>query len=282
MKQKTSQRSQNFSLPRKPRRDLGSILATARDLILIAWIAHMHVVRLDHLRWLMSLNAGGPMRGQQLALSTVDDQIRRWRTAGWVVCERFLANQPQWVWVTAKGLRLVSLDDLYDARKPPSEIMFKHSHGVNAVRLFAWAKYLDVGDTWISERQLLAEQMGAKMASVPLAPIQLMKGSAVPDALVLDHEDATVDAIEVERTPKEKDRLERKLSRLIDTEYWSQAEGREYVVNTIHYYVPTEAMRDLVLRARATLDESDQANVKVHLWPHLSTDWHGWPDQKKK
>src|SRR5258708_3848145 len=102
---------------RKIRRDAGLVLATPRDLALLSFLGHMYAARLDHLRDLAGWQAGGVTKHEGIiSRSTLRDMVGRWERAGWVEVRRMLAGQPAWVWLSKAGLRLVGLDDLYEAR----------------------------------------------------------------------------------------------------------------------------------------------------------------------
>src|SRR5260370_27527427 len=105
------------------RSDKGIILATPRDLELLPLVAHHTVVRMDHLRELLSKAPGGPMKNPETGLlgeATVKDQVSRWRRAGWIASARVLANEPSYIWLTKRGLDMFGLDELYSKGRPPS------------------------------------------------------------------------------------------------------------------------------------------------------------------
>ncbi|MGH2505857.1 MAG: hypothetical protein ACRDHZ_00320 [Ktedonobacteraceae bacterium] len=254
---------------RKTRRDKGTIMATPRDLHIIAWIAHQYACRQDHLRELLSREAGAPTKDDLIALSTLKDQIDRWQKAGWVEYKRYLAGEPGWAWVTRAGLHLVGLDDLY-LGKAPAPVRYHHIWAVNEVRLFWWDND-DVEEDeenkieaeWISERQLRAEMTVVKKRPdhIPAA-IQIAEGM-IPDAVIIGKR--WVAALEIELTPKKPEDTREKLERLCRATYRLTSTGREYIYNNIHFYVPSRGMQQHIERARAHLDEMDKARVEVHL-----------------
>lgn len=254
--------------PRKTRRDKGTIQATPRDLHIIAWIAHQYACRQDHLRELLSREAGAPTKDNLIALSTLKDQIDRWQKAGWVEYKRYLAGEPGWAWVTRAGLHLVGLDDLYIARAP-APVRYQHIWAVNEVRLFWWTNEAGederarVEADWINERRLRAEMTIVKKHPdhVPAA-IQIAEG-AIPDAVVVG--EGWVGALEVELTPKKPEETRQKLERLCRAAYRWTVTGKEYIYDDIHFYVPSRSMQQHIERACTHLSEADRARVEVHL-----------------
>jgi hypothetical protein len=262
---------------RKIRRDKNTVQATDRDLSKLVWVADQYAVRLDHLRRILSQEPGAPMHGTQLALSTLKDQVERWRRAGWVEYGRYLANQPAWVWATRRGLRAVGLDRLYEV-KEPAESRYKHIWAINMVRLRYWEGEESAGAEWISERRLLAEQIGSKkqQGDVPLSAVRIGAHGAIPDAVVCDAEGEWTDAIEVQLSVLKPVLLARKILKVLSTTYMETDTGEEYVYNRVHFYVPTQSMKAQIERMRAKLSEDDQERLRVTV-SDLSYKWTGWP-----
>lgn len=249
--------------PQSHRSDKGLILATPRDLFILAYIAHHWVVRYDHLKYLLSQQAGGPMKDPdgELADSTVKDQIERWVKAGWIVYERVLANERGYAYCTRKGLRMVGLDDLYD-QKPPSGLRYHHYWAVSDVRLFWWEgeSEKDQG-VWIPERRLRAESTSAKKIDPDhyFAPIRIMPGP-VPDAVVSGN--GWCDAIEVQLSGLKPGEMDKKLAKLARATY-RDIHDKEYIYNDIHFYVPSDGLKRQIERSKAKLGESDQERIDV-------------------
>ena len=74
--------------------------------------------------------------------------MRRWEKAGWIEKKKLLVEQPQWVWLTKKGLKTVGLGYKY---MTPSVSRLNHIWHVNAVRLHVENKKGSKAQ-WVSER----------------------------------------------------------------------------------------------------------------------------------
>ena len=103
-----------------------------------------------------------------MAETTVRDQISRWKKAGWIEYKRILADSLGWAWVTRKGLQLVDLDDIYQARVPAS-VRLDHIYAINQVRLWMDEQY-----TWKSERRYRAAQDVKKAKTLARFPMGLL------------------------------------------------------------------------------------------------------------
>jgi hypothetical protein len=263
---------------RRTRRDKNTIMATERDLWALRWIADQYACRLDHLRVLLSRAPGAPMQGPQLALTTLKDQLERWRKAGWVEYGRYLAAQPGWCWATKRGLRLVGMDAVYEAQAP-AESRYKHIWANNEVRLL-WGRYEFEGAEWINERRLITEQLGSKKkrsADIPLASIRISAHNAIPDAVCVAGGNAWVDAIEVQLSALSLADMRQKVQRVMEAEYTETLTGEEYEYDKIHFYVQTEAARDQLKVIQAEMaDAEEQERLRIHL-RNLSYKWSGWP-----
>jgi len=80
--------------PRRTRHDKGSIKATERDTILLTWIGEMYAVRFDHVVDLAARYPGPGASPSGLSESAVRQVVDRWRRAGWVGYQQFLAGEP--------------------------------------------------------------------------------------------------------------------------------------------------------------------------------------------
>jgi hypothetical protein len=230
---------------RKTRSDKGVVLATVRDLHVMEWIGHQYVARLDQVQGLLSREPGAPMRGTELALPTVRDQVDRWRRAGWAEYYRFLADEPGWVWLSRQGLRMVNQDEVYTARQPAATRLH-HLYAVNQVRLGLEAKK----HVWTSERWLKS---------------QLKKGESkpIPDGVIATPSGKKI-AIEVELSLKKPEELWGKVVRLVRHTELDRMSMRYRGYDAIWFYVPSEQLRGAILDAAAGLkDEDEQKKISV-------------------
>jgi hypothetical protein len=237
---------------KKPRRDKGVVLFSARDEFCLAWIADQYAVRLDQIQRLLSLWPMGKVKNKErgLAPTTVKDQISRWERAGWIEYQRVLANQPGWAWITRKGLQVLDWDDFYTARAPAySRLM--HIYAVNQVRFLSDQR----GYTWKSEREYRMDLEEAQKGE---------STGPIPDGIVTGEKIGTV-AIEVELSSKKPADLAKKMEELTD------CIGRDdrYKFPRIWFHVPDEQGRQAAERARTGLIEQDQKRIDIVVLPGL-------------
>lgn len=253
---------------KKTRSDKGIVLATPRDLKALALAAHHYVVRLDHMREILSATPGGPLKNPEtklLALSTVEDIVDRWRRAGWVAFHRVLASEPAYLWVTKKGLRMVGLDELYKGQSP-ALTRYHHYHCVLAARLRWWDQSdPELRGEWLPERRLRAEALYVERLpeDYAIGPIRLLKGP-IPDAVMAG--EGWTDAIEVQLTPLKPVEMQSKVKNILKAGYHDRNTGNNYVYNEVHVYVPSEAMKRHIERACEHLDtDDDRERLSVYV-----------------
>jgi hypothetical protein len=226
--------------PRKPRVDKGTIQATNRDLIVLRWIAEQYAIRWDQAAELLSAynDEGDRVERDLLSESRIRQIIdKRWIAAGWAAKDYFLYGELPYVWITAKGLRLLGLEEYYSKAAPPAATRLSHIFAVNEARM----KMKDLGHDWQSERSYLAE-LGPKKKGAKLGPI--------PDGCVIFDEGLV--AVEVELSTKKPDDLEKKLRRA----------ARNFL--SVWVYVHTDETRNAVTKARAKLEEHYQRKVFIY------------------
>lgn len=241
---------------RKTRSDKGLIMATERDVYVLAWISEQYAVRFDQIQKLLARfpDKDKPFRnGKFPAATTVRDQLARWKAAGWIEYERALGAGNSWAWATKKGLGMVDLDEIYKARRP-ADTRIKHCFAVNNVRLWMDRRY-----TWISERRLRSEIVVKKGEKI----------GAIPDAMIVHPKQGRV-AIEVQISPLKPAEMFVKVRNLV-REYHSTAEtiGYEAKYPTIWFYVPSEGLKDAVEEAIEGLRDDEQKRVSVGLEPSI-------------
>lgn len=239
---------------RKPRSDKGTVQATRRDQYAIAWVAEQYAARTDQVRKLLSRmpDKDKPFKQDGLmALTTLKDQLARWKRAGWIEYQRVLADMPGWIWPTKRGLQLVDLDEIYTA-KAPASTRLDHIYAVNQLRLALDQKY-----TWKSERRYKSEQLSkqsgkGKKSALAIGPI--------PDGFITTKNGLV--ALEVELTAKKPAEVEQKLIRLV-RHYVNDALGFHTGFPTIWFYVPTERLKLLIEEAVENLKDDEQKRIGV-------------------
>lgn len=163
------------------------------------------------LRWLCE-QGGGQFRQAQIILARQSPKpeklavpgilseqrtrkkIAKWRQAELIVCRTFLMGEKEWLWLTRRGQEFVGLADLryYE----PKLESLRHLFYVNQARLYVEQQRTD--GIWKSERIIRYEQP---------ALIAGKKAPHIPDGLLMKATDEIIAAIEVELTPKKRERI---------------------------------------------------------------------------
>lgn len=140
---------------RKTRADKGIVKITARDVEILTWIGEMYAVDFETLRKLLARS--NPEK-EILDITGVYPVVKRWQKLDLVEVRKVLADRPNYVWLTAKGLRELGLPYPYVA---PRLNTVNHLQQVNDVRL----KLEEDGliDGWESERNYRHETTGKKI-----------------------------------------------------------------------------------------------------------------------
>lgn len=175
---------------RTPRRDKGQIRLNSRDITVLTWIGEQYAVRLDTLQRLLGREAQQATKVEgQVSESTARRVLERWKQERLVSSRKWFYGEPEWVWLTAHGLRQMELP--FKAGQP-SVALLSHVHLVNLLRLYTEATYKEFKQ-WRGERLLRQLHRGDS-------------GFHIPDGEVVT--DTGVIAIEVERTLKSRPRVE--------------------------------------------------------------------------
>ena len=232
---------------KKTRSDKGIVKLTKRDIFLMRWISEMYAIRFDHLRILLGRYSENKARQKEQNVashSVTKRMIARWERGGIVQRKFFLHGEPQWVWLTKRGLELI---DHEWKENPPKVGLLNHSHTVNGVRLYleerilkgAYMPYHKVA--WIGERTVMRERRERGRRHIVDGEL---------------HHQGQVIAIEVELTVKSPPRLASILNELAE----------DY--QTIWYFV-TPQTRGAVERAIANRRDGEQ-KFRVYDLPDLS------------
>jgi hypothetical protein len=233
----------------KPRRDKGKKLLTARDRIVLLWIAQQYVARLDQVQQLLSRlpgKGGRPVSPTGLTLSAVLQVVARWVELGLVIYERGDADEPGWVHLTALGLRKLGLPY---APLTPAASSYQHLFYINRVRLELERRHPTY--QWTSERTLRAAlPRRAEGVSVP----------HLPDAQVWTPK---LVAVEVERSPKSPGELDAILTELLIVGVPAESGEAPLLSTTIWYFVRSNT-RASIEAARSRLPEAYRTRVKIY------------------
>jgi hypothetical protein len=233
----------------KSRRDKGKKLLTARDRIVLLWVAQQYAARLDMVQALLSRmpgKGGRPVSPTGLTLSAVLQVVARWVELGLVIYERGTADEPGWVHLTPLGLRKLGLSY---APLTPAESSYPHLFHINRVRLDLERRHPTY--QWISERTLRAAlPRRAEGVTVP----------HLPDAQVRTPK---LIAVEVERSPKSPKELDAILTELLIVGVPVVSGEAPFVYNTIWYFVWSKT-QTAVAAARSRLPEAYRHRVKLY------------------
>jgi len=158
----------------------------------LRWIAYQRAVRYDQLQRLLSRESEWETRDpRRLSMTRTTQTIQRWVRAGLVVYKKLLVGQPGWVWLTAKGLRLL---DLGFRASAPAYSVLGHLYAINEVLLHLEDEAAErkVAITWSSERWLQHQLEQMKQAD--------KRHWHMPDAVIILGEEEF--ELEVERSRK--------------------------------------------------------------------------------
>lgn len=215
---------------RRPRRDKGTVIVTARDQVILQWIAEQYTVRFDQLQHLIARCTPERESDIPATISGTRYLLSRWQKAGWVATQRVLAGEGAYIYLTPRGLRALFHGSFRVWFPTPS--LVSHMAAVNSVRLAVESR--EGLFTWVSERTLRRHQQSPT--------------THIADALI-ETADGTI-AIEVERTSKSIDEIERIMQELLDT------------YSRVWYFV-TEGVRPRVERARSLLSEREANAITI-------------------
>ncbi len=232
----------------RARRDKGKRLITARDRVVLTWIAQQYAARLDQVRALLNRapgRGGKALSPGGLTLSAVLQVIGRWVDLGLVSYERVYQREPGWISLTALGLRRLQLP--YAALAPAYSTL-AHLYEINRVRLDLEDRHPEY--RWVSERTLRTRQPRRQEGITP---------PHVPDAQVWQPKAI---ALEVERSPKSAKELDAILTELLIAGTPSPLGEPPLVYTTVWYFVAENA-RFPVEQARSRLPPSYQGRVKI-------------------
>lgn len=160
------------------------------------WVAEQSAVRRDQMaRYLGRRSQRATKKPGEIGPTTLQDIIDRWCTLGLVQTYSRSKNEHDWLYVTAKGLRALNLPYNPWAPKPGSQ--FDHMFWVNEIRLLLEDRYAE--GRWVSERHIR----------------HYRALTHYPDGEFYPAQATTAIAIEVERSLKDSERLERILPWLV-------------------------------------------------------------------
>lgn len=217
--------------PRRPRHDKGSVKATARDTILLTWIGEMYAARFDLVLDLAACYPGPGVHPDGLSASAVRQVVDRWRRAGWVGYQQFLAHDPPWLWLTRAGLAAYDLTGYKAA--PPAISRLHHIHAINTVRF----DLEDTRRTWISERAIRAGRYPA--------PQSERNPRHIPDGILCTPSGDI--CIEVELTQKKPTELFHKMEAVM---FAHHPQTHELAYAGIWYYTPDPRIKKALETAR--------------------------------
>lgn len=214
-----------------------NIILNARSLSALNWIGEQEAASRDHIsQYLGARSIKDTKEPGVLSAGAADQIIKNWLDLGLVTRKRFITMTPPWIWLTAHGMRELSLD--FRATSPRLGAL-PHLHAANFVRLLIEKQA--IGSQWISQRILQAEQPKRTAGlSIP----------HLPDAVVMYKD--TRNAIEVELTVKSDHRLMSILQELLHS------------FNFIYYYASREAAQ-AVREALLGFSENEQKQVRIAL-----------------
>jgi hypothetical protein len=182
---------------RKTRADKGYVRLKERDRDGMLFLGEQSGVRRDQMARVLGRRAErATKKPGEVGSTTAQGIIERWCAIGWVQAVSIYKNQPDWLYVTEKGLRALGLP--YNPWTPPqSGYLLEHKFWINEVRLLLEEVYPQ--GRWVSERHIRHYRTLTHYPDAEFYPPQI----------------TTAIAIEVERSLKDSERLERILPWLV-------------------------------------------------------------------
>jgi hypothetical protein len=227
---------------RRPRADRGQIRLQPRDRDGMLLIGEQSAVRRDQMaRYLGRRAQRATKKPGEIGPTTLQDIIDRWCTLGWVQTYSLSKTESDWLYLTAAGLR--ALDLPYNPWTPKRGSQFDHMFWVNEVRLLLEDIYPE--GHWVSERHIRHYRTLTHYADGEFYPPQA----------------TTAIAIEVERSLKDSERLERILPWLV----------RNYE-NTWYFAIEHEVL----VRVRAKRDALSPAHQERLFISRYDEDHQHW------
>jgi hypothetical protein len=190
----------------KQRPDIGPRFME-HDLRCLRRIGEQSTAQFVHIQRWLALDSPAPEKlvvPSILSVQRTRKKIAKWRQAGLIAYRTFLVGEKEWLWLTRRGQEYVGLADLryYE----PKLESLRHLYYVNQARLYI--EQQRPGDIWKSERLIRYEQ--------PALPAG-KKAPHIPDGLLMNAAGEPIAAIEVELTPKKKERTLKILRELSST-----------------------------------------------------------------
>jgi hypothetical protein len=228
---------------RKPRADKGHLRLTQRDRDGMLFIGEQSGVRRDQMpRYLGRHSPRATKKPGEVGATTAQGILERWCTLDWVQSVPIYKNEPDWLYLTEKGLRALNLP--YHPWTPKRGSQLEHMYWVNEVRLLLEDLYPH--GRWVSERHIRHTRT---MTHYPDAEFALPN---VPKPI----------AIEVERSLKDSARLD-------DILPWLAARYE----NTWYFAV----QHDVLVRLRAqrtALPPSQRERIFLSRYDERNQRWH--------
>lgn len=230
-------------LGRKPRADKGHLRLTQRDRDGMLFIGEQSGVRRDQMpRYLGRHSPRATKRPGEVGATTAQGILERWCALDWVQSVPIYKHEPDWLYLTEKGLRALNLP--YHPWTPKRGSQLEHMYWVNEVWLLLEELYPH--GRWVSERHIRHTRT---MTHYPDAEFSLPN---VPKPI----------AIEVERSLKDSARLDAILP-------WLAARYE----NTWYFAV----QHDVLVRLRAqreALARSQQERIFLSRYDERYQRWH--------
>lgn len=192
---------------RAERSDKGQVRLTQRDLEALTWLSDMKAIAEPDLGVLLGRLAGSD---SAVSASAVRRMIVRWQRAGLAIGRKLMVDQPRIVFLQQAGAQLVG----ETTWRETAVWTALHQADVSRARLWLEGQAVEVPGLprftvadWHSERRWRQELGARHGGKVPV-------GTHVPDGVVTTPKGKRI-AVEVERTPKERRRLDSIMAALL-------------------------------------------------------------------
>src|SRR5260370_18941456 len=230
-------RAEGLLLTWKKRRDAGQARWTPRDAYLFWYIGHMHALRYDQARRLLTRLSESEIESGLLSPTQTARVMGRWFDEKYAVRLRAYRGQNDWIYLTRRVLRYAGLDFRAEA---PSKTRLDHLYWITEVRLKLEAENPRL--EWISERAIQAQQDKRERGQ---------RLEHTPDAILVTETERIDIEAQISR-PKQQD-----VERIMRGGLWGE------LTNPLRYYADKHS-RSVVLAAyRKTMQEA--RTVRPHI-----------------
>ncbi len=171
---------QSMIVRKKPCAKIGRQL-TPFDLSVLTVVGQQRAISLDHLpRFIALFKTQSGKEHKAHRKSTTHNLVEHLQHTGHLYRQRFGKSQPDWIWLTKKGLQALGISSSW---KRPARTVLPALHAANAIRL-RLTEY-DPQASWISQQQLRSADAARERHLIPTAELETAQGEHIAIHVVL-------------------------------------------------------------------------------------------------